>query len=154
MALYKTENNELHDDMDGKATQIILARHPTAILISQAEADAILNPPPNLAVVKSAVMSQIRSQRLPVFSALDIMRQDELVIIATSTNQVDIDASKLNVTAIQNFIQGLRDATLIDLSAYSTETEMLLAITNYYKALVAAAPTALKPRFKAAMATK
>jgi hypothetical protein len=102
----------------------------------------------------SKTINSVRFQRAPVFAALDIMRQDELVVIATNTDQAAIDASKANLTAIQTFIQGLRDATLIDMSAMTTEPEMLLAVTNYYKALVAAAPTALKPRFKQALASK
>jgi hypothetical protein len=100
------------------------------------------------------VIDLIRRERSPVFSALDILRQDALVIIVTSTDTSTVNQSKLDVIAIQNFIQGLRDATNIDMSAMTSESEMLIAVSNYYKALVLAAPAALKPKFKLALASK
>ena len=100
--------------------------------------------------LKADIVNQIRSQRANIFSALDIMRQDELVTINTSTDQAAIDAAKVNAVAIQAFIIGLRNITTIDLSSYTTEAQMKTAVLNAYKALVAAAPSALKPRFKAA----
>lgn len=109
---------------------------------------------PTLAEIKNEVLIRARADRSPVFAALDIMRQDELVIITTSTDQPSIDAAKTNAIAIQTFIQGLRDIPQMNFSAVANEAEMLTSITNAYKALVAAAPAKLKPRFKQALASK
>lgn len=107
---------------------------------------------PTVESIRLGVLQKVKSELLPVFAALDIMRQDELVKITTSADLVAVELAKTNARAIQTFIQGLRDIKLIELTG--TEAQMLTTVLLAYKALVAAAPTALKPQFKAALANK
>lgn len=118
------------------------------------ELNPIVPPAPSLESIRLKVLQKAKAELLPAFAALDIMRQDELVIIATSEVIPNVTTAKINTIAIQAFIQGLRDVMVLDLSAFNSEAELLTAFINAYKALVAAAPTALKPRFKAALARK
>lgn len=117
-----------------------------------AEGDERLTPALTLAELKEKVLAMIRTQRIPIFAALDVMRQDELIKIATSIDFAVVELAKTNARAIQSFIQGLRDITLIELTG--TEAQMVTTVLLAHKALVSAAPTALKPQFKAALASK
>jgi hypothetical protein len=60
MALYQAPDNSVHDDDDGRA--LVLASWPkNAIQITQAEADAILNPPMPLAELKADKIADINA---------------------------------------------------------------------------------------------
>ena len=152
MQNYKDLNNKPHA-LDSTEFEHYLPQG--CIAITQAEADAINMPTPSIESIRLGVLQKVRASRTPAFAALDIMRQDELVIIGTSLDTTAVATAKLNAIAIQAFIQGLREATTsVVLSAFTTELEMLTAFSSFYKALVLAAPTALRLRFKAALAGK
>lgn len=66
MALWKDAQGKVHDDMNGIAVHLL---PPECTPITQAEADAILNPPKTQAQIKAEIAAQIvaleREQMLP-----------------------------------------------------------------------------------------
>lgn len=59
MALYKDLNNNIHDDDNGRAKHMLPAG---CVEITQAEADAILNPPKTLAELNAESNAIIQAQ--------------------------------------------------------------------------------------------
>lgn len=101
--------------------------------------------------ILSRVLFSARAQRFPALLVLDVMRQDSLVVFISAQDAILASASKAELLAIQVFIQGLRDITLIDLSRFNTEAEMASAVKIAYATLVVAAPAQLKAKFKIAL---
>lgn len=110
----------------------------SSFALEEIPADPASTPPapPTRAELVERTLSEARSMRLPIMGILDGLQASALAIGNTA-----------RATAIETAKQGLRDITMTDLSACTTEKEMQAAIYAAYVTIAQAAPAEVQTAF-------
>lgn len=150
-------------DTDGDITTMF---HPSLVWVDAGTSGAqvgwgyavgVFSPPsPTPAQTRAQLIAQVladvRLQRIPVMRTLDGLQStaNSEAVAALIANDAVTAAAKRDTSAnIETAKQGLRDATNLDLTPYSTYDEMRLAFKAYYANLVQGASPDVVLAFRA-----
>lgn len=127
MTIYITPNNQLHDDADGFA--LTLPSWPKdACIATQAEIDAILNPPETPEQIIARLESVIESHIDFVIKSMGYVSLERLVVYQNSTNakwKAEALGAPVWVTAIWETALSIMNDVQSGLREVPTEDELL-----------------------------